>query len=262
MTRILSACIFFLVLSFSKKDTSERLVIKTKVDYFTVDNLGGIYTVHGEELMKYLPAGKFFARYSNLKLGNITTVDATNPLKILLYYHDFQQIVFLDDQLTANSEPISLEALNHEQTELVCGSTNNSFWIYDKQNNELTRFDQNSKRIASTGNLKQVLKTDMAPNYMREYNNMLFLNCPETGIYVFDMFGAFSKIISIKNLKQLQVYEDILYFKRDSTLCSYNHKYFEEACKKVPSGAQAQQIEFNKGKVYVNLKDSVVVVGL
>lgn len=261
-TKFILLLIPFICFAFIVQDQPNRMVIKTKSDYFAVDNIGNILAVNQDELVKYLPTGKFFTRYSNLKLGNITTVDATNPLKLLLYYRDFQQIVFLDNQLTSNSDPISLEALGHEQTELVCASNNNSFWIYDKQNNELTRFDQNSKKMVSTGNLKQVLNTDMSPNYMREHNGFLFLNCPETGIYVFDIFGAFSKVISIKNIKQFQANEDIIYFQRDSALCSYNFKLFEEACKSIPMGAVASGMAYDKGKLYLQFRDSVVVNGL
>ncbi len=162
-------------------------------------------------MVKYLPNGKFFARYSDLKLGNITTLDATNPLKLVVYYRDYQTIVFLDNQLSVNSDVVSLQSLGYEQTDLVCAGANNSFWIYHKQNNELIRFDQNSKMIASTGNLKQILRTELAPNYMLESNNYLYLNCPETVIYVFDIFGAFSKIISINGLKQFQVNDNLIY---------------------------------------------------
>jgi hypothetical protein len=250
-------------LSFIQQDKTERLIIKTRLDYFAIDNIGNIYTVKDEELVKYLPTGKFFVRYSNLKLGNISTVDATNPLKLLLYYRDFQQIVFLDDQLTENSESISLEALGYEQTDQACAGANNSFWIYSKQNNELVRFDENSKKVASTGNLKQVLRTsDLSPNFMLEHNGYLFLNCPETGIYVFDIFGAFSKVIAIKNLKLFQVSENIIYYKKDSALCSYDYKIFEEACKQIFSGSKTTDLKFSKNKVYCGYKDSVVVRGL
>jgi hypothetical protein len=251
-----------LVLFSFRQEKPAHLVIKAKFDYFTVDNIGNMYLVNEDELLKYLPSGKFFARYSNLKLGRITSVDATNPLKILLYYRDFQQIVYIDDQLTANAESISLEELGYEQTDLVCAGANNSFWIYNKQNNELIRFDELSKRVAATGNLKQILRTEISPNYMIERNNFLYLNSPETGVYVFDIFGTFSKVISLKNLKAYQVYDDIIYYQKDSSFCSYNFKYFEEACKALPGGAKATSSEYNKGKVYTAFKDSLVVGGI
>src|SRR5688572_3667151 len=95
-------------------------VIKGNFDFFEADNFGNIYTVKNEELCKYLPNGKRHARYSNLRYGNITSLDVSNPLKILLYYRDFQQIIFLDNQLSVNSNPVSLELLGLEQAHLVC----------------------------------------------------------------------------------------------------------------------------------------------
>lgn len=245
--------------SFIKQDQPLRKVIKTKLNYFAIDNIGNVYTIKEDELIKYLVSGKMFARYSNLQLGNISFVDATNPLKILLYYRDFQQIVFLDNQLTTNSEPISLEALGYEQTDLVCAGANNSFWIYDKQNNELVRFNESSKKVSSTGNLKQILRADLKPNFMKEHNGYLFLNSPETGIYVFDIFGTFSRIISLKSLKQFEVNEDIIYYQKDSIYCSYNYKLFEEACKKLEGYSNSIEAKYNNNKIYIGYKDSLVV---
>ncbi|MBL7909783.1 MAG: hypothetical protein JNJ41_01855 [Bacteroidia bacterium] len=242
--------------SFMKQDKPKKLVVKTKVDYFATDNLGNVYAVKDYELIKYLLSGKLFARYSNLKLGNITTVDATNPLKLLLYYRDFQQIIFLDNQLTTNSEPISLETLGYEQTDLVCASANNSFWIYNKQNNELVRFNEASKKITATGNLKQVLQADLKPNFMIEHNGFLFLNSPETGIFVFDIFGTFNKIISLKNLKRFDVNDEIIYFQKDSTFCSYNYRLFEEVCK---NNCKAEQINYAKNRLYKSYNDSIII---
>lgn len=253
---LFSICFCF---SFVKRDDPRPLVIKAKYDFFTADVLGNIFTVREDELVKYLPNGKFFARYSDLKLGNITTLDATNPLKLVVYYRDYQTIVFLDNQLSVNSDVVSLQSLGYEQTDLVCAGANNSFWIYHKQNNELIRFDQNSKMIASTGNLKQILRTELAPNYMLESNNYLYLNCPETGIYVFDIFGAFSKIISIKGLKQFQVNDNLIYYQKDSLFCSYDHKIFEEGCTSIPSKLVVKGVKYSNKKLYMGYRDSVSV---
>lgn len=241
-------------------DNPKPLVLKAKSNFFTGDNLGNAYLVNEDELVKYLASGKFFARYSNLKLGAITSVDATNPLKLLLYYRDFQQVVFLDNQLSKNSEAVSLEQLGYEQTDLVCAAANNGFWLYNKQNNELIRFDENLKKIAFTGNLKQVLQHEFNPNFMLEHNGYLFLNCPASGIYVFDIFGAFSRVIAIKNLSQFQVNENIIYYQKDSAFCSYNFKLFDEACIVLPASAQvAVTAKYFNNKLYTGYKDSLLI---
>ena len=236
--------------------------VKAKFEKFYIDNIGNIYTVRDEEIVKYLASGKSFARYSNLKLGKITLVDATNPLKVLLYYKDFQQIVFLDNQLSVNSNEVSLDELGYEQTELVCAGANNSFWVYNKQNNELIRFNENSKKICSTGNLKQILKTEMTPDYMLEYNGFLYLSCPEQGIFVFDFYGAYSKLIPVRASDQFQVDEDIVYFKKDSVFCSYNYKLMEEACKPLPNAQMLKGTKCFKNRLYLSYGDSLVVTKL
>lgn len=245
--------------SFFQGDKKFHFSIKTSCDYFQVDNLGNIYTVKEDELIKFLPNGKLFARYSNLTLGNISHIDVTNPLKILLYYRDYQQIIFLDDQLSVNSDKVALEQLGYEQTDLVCAGNNNSFWIYNKQNNELLRFNESSNKIAATGNLKQVLRTNINPNFMLEQNGFLYLNCPDAGIYVFDIFGAFSKVISIPNMKTFQVSEQIIYYQKDSTLCSYNFKLFDKACKTLPNHRFKPSVKFFRGNIYSAYSDSLVI---
>lgn len=233
--------------------------IITSLDFFTADNLGNIYTVKNDEVVKFLPNGNFFARYSNLKLGKIASIDATNPLKIILYYRDFQTIVFLDNQLSANSEAVLLDALGLEQTELACAGSNNSFWIYNKQNNELIRFNENLKKVTATGNLKQIFKTDLTPNYMIEQNGFLFLNCPNNGVFIFDMFGSYSKLIAIKELKEFSINEKAIYYKKDSVFCSYNLKAFEEACKPLINDKFILSVKYINKKIYFAYKDSLII---
>lgn len=244
--------------SFRNSDPLVPVVIRIKSEAYRADHLGNVYTVNEDELTKFLPNGKMAGRYSNLRLGSISHLDVSNPLKILVYYRDFQQIVFLDNQLSVNSNAVSLEEMGYEQAELVCASANNSFWVYDKQNNELLRFDENSKKIAATGNLKQVLQSEITPVYMVEYNNYLFLNSPQHGIYVFDMFGAFSKVVSIKGLRDFQLMENVIYYQRDSMLCSYNHKLFEEACVSPGLVPVSAHLQYQNKKLYTGNKDSIV----
>jgi hypothetical protein len=234
-------------------------VIKQKLNQFTCDNICNTYLVNGEEVSKYNSSGKLFLKYSNKRFGNITTIDATNALKVLLYYKDFQQLVFLDSQLSQNGDPISLESLGYEQTDLVCSSFNNSFWIYNKQANELVRFDENSQQIAKTGNLKQLLQAELKPDFMIEHSSYLYLNCPDIGIYVFDMYGTFTKIIGLKNLHAFQVNGEIIYFFRGNSFCSYSTKAFEE--KSIPyADTLIKNVRIEKDRLFLQYSDSLKVI--
>jgi hypothetical protein len=251
---ILITCTFCLAFVISQNKT--LYLIKQHLNLFTTDNLNNSYLVNGEELTKYNQAGKLFLKYSNKRYGNITTIDATNALKVLLYYKDFQQLVFLDSQLSQNGEVISLESLGYEQTDLVCTSFNNSFWIYNKQTVELVRFNENSQQIAKTGNLKQLLQAELKPEFMIEHNSYLYLNCPDIGIYVFDMYGTFNKIISLKNIHSFQVSDNILYYYKDGKFCSYDTKAFEEKCISY-NDTLLKNVRIEKERLFLQYSDSV-----
>lgn len=255
---LLLSLAFLLVVSFRQDESRRKLLLREKFEACVVDNIGNIYTLNDAEVVKHLPNGKFFARYSNLKLGRVTWLDATNPLKLLLYYKDFQQLVFLDNQLSVNSDQVSLENLGYEQTELVCAGANNGFWIFDKKNNELLRFNENSQKVSSTGNLKQILRTDLEPNFMLEYNSFLYLSSPGQGIYVFDFYGAFSKLIPLRNLQRFRIDDDLVYYKQDSTYCSYNFKLLEELCTPLPAGGHLKDVQSFKEALYLVYSDSLV----
>ncbi len=246
-------------LCFTYQTNPRLFCISQKLNYFTTDNLNNTYLIHNEEIIKYNNTGKLLLKYSNKRYGNISSVDATNSLKILLYYKDFQQLVFLDNQLSQNGDPISLENLGYEQTDLVCSSFNNSFWIYNKQNNELIRFNENSQPIAKTGNLKQILQSEMKPNFMIEHNSYLYLNCPDNGIFVFDMYGTFNKIISIKNLNLFQVSNSVMYYFLNNRFCAYDTKAFEEKCLLYPDSL-IKSVRIEKDRLYLQYSDSVKVL--
>lgn len=258
---ILSTAIVLLVRSFMSVPDLARHVLSVKHDFFTTDNLGNMYLVKDGELIKFNPEGKRFARYSDLKLGNISSVDATNPLKLVLYYQDYQQVVFLDNQLSGNGKAISLQDLGLEQAALVCASVNNSFWVYERRNNELLRYDENAKRVASTGNLRQVLGEEIAPVQMKEHNNLLYLISPKAGIHVFDIYGAFSKLIPIREVKDLQVQEYLLYYCRAKSFCSYHQGSFEERCDSLGNPPPVS-IRVSNRKVYRSYRDSIVISAL
>jgi hypothetical protein len=191
-----------------------------------IDGLGNSYVVHVDEIRKYNALGIFMKTFSNKRYGKIDDIDVSNPLKILVYYKDFQQVLFLDNQLTPTSNLISLETIGYEQAALVCSSINNSFWLYDKQNNELLRFDADLKTLVKTGNLKRILDIDIRPNYMREHNNYLYLNCPQEGILVFDIYGTFYKTIPIKNLKEFNIINGNVFYYETPVLKEYQAQTF------------------------------------
>ena len=92
---------FFISFSMSSQELIEATFIKT-IDINTqsiigIDNFGIIYTVNGNGLSK-TEESKILT-YSNVQLGNISSANAFNPLKINLFYKNFNTAIILDNRL-------------------------------------------------------------------------------------------------------------------------------------------------------------------
>ena len=245
---IILSVLFF---GFTFQNSKFRLIksIPTASSFFITDNLENSYLIKRNVLEKYGPEGNLLKTFSNKNWGDISFADAHDPLKILLFYKAFQQILFIDDMLAPSGNSISLDALGYNQVSLACTSHNNGFWVYSQQNLELIRFDQNLQKTQQTGNISQLSGMEINPNFITEQNNTVFLNDSAKGILVFDIYGTYNKTIPIKGLLHFQIRnEQIIYFK-DNKLKSYNMKTLEEAEIPLPS-AEVLDACTGKEKLY------------
>ena len=99
----ISCCFFFCIaicLNISAQKDSSFIYdkfIPGDFTYFTVDNLDNIYLLTGsDELKKIQENGDSVAVFNDVRTyGKLFSIDATNPLKILLYYKNFSTVVVL-----------------------------------------------------------------------------------------------------------------------------------------------------------------------
>jgi hypothetical protein len=243
--------------SFTTDDTLKNLyTIKAKADFFTTDNFGNTYLVKGDEIKKFNPQGDLLKIFSAKNLGKITSIDASNPLRVLVFYKDFASILFVDDLLSQNGDVINLLDLSLEQSDVVCNSFNNGLWLFNRQNANLMRLDENLQTVANTGNLNRLLGTTLKPNFLLEYDGYIYLNNPTEGILVFDIYGTYFKTITLKNLTHFQVKENSLIYFTANELKSYNLKLLTEAAM---SFKEVNDIRVEKENYYLFYKDSVCV---
>ena len=216
---------------------SQERVTEFPVDatYFAVDNLGFLYVTKGDQLTKYNWEGKSIFVYSDKLLGPITAVDASNPMKLLLYYRDLTQIAFLDNQLTIRGEPVVLDEMGKEQTLLSCTSHTNGFWIYDNFSFELTRYDQELREDRSTGNLVQILRQEINPVLLFEENNWVYLFDPALGMLVFDIYGTYLKTIPLPaDVSDIHFRENQLIYRTGQTIHMQDLRTQEEKTHELP----------------------------
>lgn len=219
MNRPFSLLFFlFIIFAFSPATRKPDTVVNVEAEKMTSDNLGNVYLIRDESMFKYDSLGVLQKTFSNKTFGAITSADATNALRIILFYKDFNRVVTLDNTLSQNGEALTLETIGFPMTSLVAASHDNGIWIYDMRNFELMRLNRNLEVEHRSGNLSQILGIDLQPNFIIEKDNRLFLNNPGTGILVFDVFGTYSKTLPILNLKSFQVVDNSVIYYKDGIL--------------------------------------------
>ena len=66
---------------------------------FATDYLGNLYLINDYNLSLYDSNGNFIKKFEEYKSGKISSIDVSNPLKILVYYADFMIVKVLDKTL-------------------------------------------------------------------------------------------------------------------------------------------------------------------
>lgn len=242
--------------------SGERPLLKTLPAtgaVFTSDPMDNIYLIGNEQISKYDSNGSPLKTFSDKTHGAITSADVSNPLRIVLFYRDFSQVAFLDNTMSINGAAINLQQHDIFQPTLVCSSHSNGLWVYDQQNFELIRLNQELQFSQRTGNLAQQVNIDLQPNFLLETNNQVYLNNPSTGILVFDVFGTYYRTIPVRGLRSFQLRgDDLYYFLSSGKLFRYNVKTFEQDSMDTDIG-QVLDARVGKERLFVQKSDSLKI---
>ncbi len=252
--------LLFLFCSFIALPVDDYKLIKSisfpQPVFFTTDKLGNAYVVVENQLLQFDPQGNAKGNYSRSNIGALSLVDASNPMKILLFYPDYATVVILDAKLSLQSE-IDLRSLNINQPLIVCNSGENAYWVYDRQDDELKKIDNNGQVIHQSSNLTQLTGYQLQPNLMLEDNGFVFINNPATGILVFDRYGTYYKIHAFEGLKSFQVVDNDLLFVKNNHLYRYNSKSLSEKEILTPPADSIRGARIEQHELYLLTSDSL-----
>lgn len=243
-------------------DITYQLVREMNVqpEMVSVDNLNQIYLLTPDnELIKYTSNGQEAFRFNNNRLGDLTHIDASNPFNLLLYYGNFSNILILDRTLNPSVQ-LNLFELNFTQINAVGLANDNNVWVFDDLNFQLKKINQKGEIIVQSDNLNFALNRPVRPNFLLEREQKVFLNDPQIGILVFDIFGQFEKIIDFKGLNHFQVIEQQLLYFQDGKLYSFNLQSLLQKPVKLPANSNnLKNILVQKNRMYLIEKESIKV---
>ncbi|MDJ0645896.1 MAG: hypothetical protein QNJ57_07945 [Flavobacteriaceae bacterium] len=213
-------------LTFAQKNLTLQLIdsISLDADVFAgVDDFENIYYTKGTTFYKKTAQQTY--SYANTPLGTIAAVDITNPLKILIFYRDFNTLVILDNRLNELSDRINLSDATYGKNAVFATiSSNNNLWLYSLDDNVLTLWNYETKQAIFDSQPLQFYKDSFeAKNQVSTYENCWLLS--EKSILEFNEYGSFIKETALANVSMMTPYKrgfiytkgTILYFHENDT---------------------------------------------
>jgi hypothetical protein len=175
MKKLILIVIFsFHILSLAQDRTlnlDEDSKIEFKADYCAgFDGFKNYYFVRNNVLIKYFEGQT--KEYQNLSLGKLTKVDITNPLKILLFYENFNTVQLLDNQLNEIQKVDFNQIENPILVKCAGISGQNKIWTWDINSLQIGLYDLNTNTYKTLGNPL----TNSIVCYYTDFNNFYWID--------------------------------------------------------------------------------------
>lgn len=164
----------------------------------TIDNFGTLFYTLGNVFYKTASEGNY--TYSNVQLGPITSANVFNPLKINLFYKNFNTVVVLDNRLSEIYKIDFNTIQPYKNVTHIATGYDATLWIFNQDAQQLELFDYKTNSVRATAMPVQSNVLDLKSNF--NYSWLL----TENYLYTYNYFG--SMIAKMKNENFLRIAED------------------------------------------------------
>jgi len=241
---------------FAQQDSSYELkrAVDGDIVDFTVDNLGNLYLLSADNrLKKTSSSGDSLAVYNDVRFfGKIYSIDATNPLKILLYYRDFSTIVALDRYLAVINTIDLRTTLNIYQARAIALAYDNNIWVYDDLEAKLKRVGDDGSLVDQTNDIRQLVDSVPDPFLISDQSGLVYLCDTIKGIYVFDHYGAYKNRLSLRGYQDFNVIDKYILARDQHYFYKYQMGGVDVQREQIPSGfLPAIKITIMPSSIYV-----------
>ncbi len=186
---------------------------KIEADQFLgFDVLENFYYIKNNEMIK--KNENQIWRYKNMALGKITRVDFLNPLKILLFYEDFNTVIMLDNQLNEIQKLNFSDYSSPLMVGAIGNASQNRFWIYDLLSQQIGLFDYLKNTFQTiTPSFQSAIK-----HYESNFNSFQWID-EKNNWYTCDIFGKVSPIGTVPDFEQIQFIDnEMVLFSKEGKL--------------------------------------------
>jgi hypothetical protein len=221
-----------------------------KLDQLSLDNQGFIFLADLEgNIYQYDRNGKFINNFSPARQGSLSQLEAFWTVNIFTFSTDLQEYRILNRfiiPIAENRFPMDLVGL----AKMATLGNNNIIWIYDETDLSLKQFDYIRGRIIQNQPLNLILdRSSLDIIDIKEYQNLLFLNIRNEGVFILDNQGNFIKRIEMASDQKLGFWKSNLVYLKDKKIILVNFQSDETKEIEVPIGIEPKAFRINRNNV-------------
>lgn len=159
-----------------------------------------LFSENGQQLNLFSPA----------RQGRLNQLEAAWTVNVFSFSADLQAYRILDRFLnTLSEEGFLLSEVNLAKAATL--GNNNVLWVWDESDLSLKSLDYQRNLVIQAQPLNLILNAEnLEVTEIREFKNRLFMNVPDTGIFIFDNQGNLMRKIAIKGIYKMCYYNDHL----------------------------------------------------
>lgn len=212
--------LFLFTLSiFAQEPIEATLIKKTTLEannLISINNFGTSFYINNNVF--YKKQDQTTLNYNNLQLGELFSANTFNPLKINLFYKDFNTLIVLDNRLSEIFRTDFNAIKNYKNVSHISTGHDNTVWVFNQNNQKLELFDYKLKttRAQTQPVLNEVL--DLKSNY--NYCWLLTKN----HLYTYNYFGSLIKKIDNDGYTNIAQNNENIVLKKDNNLFYLNEE--------------------------------------
>ena len=186
---------------------------------YSADRTGNIFVeTEGGSIIKYSRELDSLAAYNPSRVGDFKLIEAWHGFQVFAFSQKFQDFVLLD-RFLARENRYNLGETGMYFVDLATISSDQNLWLFEENGLRLMKYNFRSGETVLEVNLDQWLtNSNHEFSFIREYQNLIFLQDIESGTYVFDNMGNFIKQINTGGANYLSFYNESAYFLRPGEL--------------------------------------------
>ena len=197
----------------------------SNLDLISLDTRDQIFasTTSGDVYL-YDQKGKQLNLFSPPRQGRLDQVEASWTVNIFTFSADLQEFRILDRFLN----PLAENSFLLNDITLPKAATlgnNNVIWVWDESDLSLKSLDYLRNIILQTQPLALLLDSEnLSVTEIREFKNRLFVNVPQSGIFIFDNQGNFLQKVNLQLDQRLCFYKENLLWIEEGRLKMHSLK--------------------------------------